>query len=147
MSIEVKFHMEPMSNCLANDVCVPAWATRVVSRNDQAFFHTTSIDVKIIIFKTGKEDLQFDVKYLGQADDKGDVKPSFFPLLEKILSSHADHVIRPVSVQCLVPVADIDSKVTRDVEDQKKSLEKNTAKLDCDCSETKIQSCQSKKGC
>lgn len=122
---QVNFYMEAITNCLSTEFCVPAWSTRTVSRADQAYFDNMTRSVKIVIFKTGTSNLDFDVALLGHP--LSGVKDSYTcnnEIMKKIQDQKTPHIVLEVAVQCLVPVSDLKEKLEKDIADQKKTLEK-----------------------
>ena len=59
--LQVDFWMDPVKDPSASNFCIPGWAVRPVARADQAYFELVSQKEKIVIHKTGDDDLDFAV--------------------------------------------------------------------------------------
>eukprot|EP00435_Cladocopium_sp_Y103_P034910 s1306_g9.t1 len=111
---KVDFFMEPVKDTLATDFCLPAWASKVVSRADQAWFETQNVAAKIVIFRTGNGDA-FDIQHINKLNDA---------VLAELVGNRP-HFVTEITVQCLAPVSDIEEKVEKDLQESRKALEKN----------------------
>ncbi|CAE7539367.1 unnamed protein product [Symbiodinium sp. CCMP2592] len=145
----VDFFMEACKDCLTTDVCVPAWSSRPVSRNDQAFFEAVAVKQNVIMFMTGPGDLDFDVKLLPASASDSQSGPAD-KIKEEVGSRH---VVVPLTIQCLVPVPDLQDlsellpsdKLDKDLKDQRDSVEKQIRNWITTATKAKAKAVKSKR--
>lgn len=110
--------MEAVKDVFSLDLCTPGWGTRSVSRADQAFFEASTWRVKVIMYMTGPDTLDFDIRFLPGGTERSQ------QLTEKFEADKTKHLIIPLDIQTIVPVPDLIEKLDKDIEQQKKALEK-----------------------
>lgn len=118
--LQVDFRMEPVRDPLAANLCVPGWASRSVSRADQAYFDLSSRFVDAVIIKNGDDDLDIEVSYLGTQDS-----PQFRKdVMESVVAGKLPHLAIKMHIQCLVPLDNIKEKIQEDMKNQRAAIEK-----------------------
>ena len=110
--------MEAVKDIFSLDLCTPGWGTRSVSRADLAFFEASTYKVKVIMYMTGENTLDFDVRYFPSGTKESE------RLTERFEKDETKHLIFPLEIQTIVPVPDLMAKLDKDTEQQKKALEK-----------------------
>lgn len=112
--------MDNVKEPLATDLCVPAWTVRTVSRADQAYFDSSHYQEKVVIYHTGGHgELSIDAKYLGLQNVNGSHDDS--PIMQDIVKNNRPHIVVTLSIQCLQPVNDLDTKLTAEIDVQRKN--------------------------
>lgn len=131
--------MEPVRDVLASDLCIPGWSARSVSKADQAFFETCIKLEKVVLYRSGDNDLDISVDYLGDGGDGHD------RMIEKIKSEGIPHFFADLQIQCLRPVSDLEDKLSQDVIDRRKALEKQIRSSISDSVKAKAKAAKKKK--
>ena len=123
-SEQVDWWMDPCKDPITSDFCVPGWAAKAVTRVDQAYFEQASVPIDVVFYKTGDNQNALGSIYL---PDKVLDQESH----EKVCSfvSEKPHVRITLQINILRPVSDIDSKLEKDVQNQKAGVEKTVRSM------------------
>ena len=132
----VDFFMNPRTDPTVNAAMIPGWCSKTVTRNDIAYFAENTMKCQIAVIKTGEGPCDLDIFYV---PENSNVKDEY---------ANDEYCVYDLDVKYLTPLPDIADKLSADVAEQRKRLEKTTRAMVKQCAreaENEAKAAQKKK--
>ena len=132
----VDFFMNPRTDPTVNAAMIPGWCSKTVTRNDIAYFAEDTMKCQIAVIKTGEGPCDLDIFYV---PENSNVKDEY---------ANDEYCVYDLDVKYLKPLPDIADKLSADVAEQRKRLEKTTRAMVKQCgreAENEAKAAQKKK--